>query len=46
MGPVDFVRLMEEALIRLCGEFDVQAGRIPGSPEFGAAGLRTCGPRD
>jgi lipoyl(octanoyl) transferase len=30
MGPVDFVRLMEEALIRLCGEFGVQAGRICG----------------
>ncbi len=30
LGAVDFVRLMEEALIRLCGEFDVQAGRICG----------------
>ncbi len=30
MGPVDFVRGMEEALIRLCGGFGVQAGRIPG----------------
>src|SRR6516225_8878609 len=30
MGPVDFVRLMEEALIRLCGVYDVRAGRIPG----------------
>ena len=30
LGPVDFVRLMEEALIRLCGEFDVHAGRICG----------------
>jgi lipoyl(octanoyl) transferase len=30
MGPVDFVRLMEEALIRLCGEFGVRAGRIKG----------------
>lgn len=28
LGPVDFVRLMEEALIRLCGEFGVKAGRI------------------
>ncbi|MFP5210596.1 MAG: lipoyl(octanoyl) transferase LipB [Acidobacteriota bacterium] len=28
MGPVDFVRRMEEALIRLCGVFGVQAGRI------------------
>ncbi len=28
LGPVEFVRLMEEALIRLCGEFGVQAGRI------------------
>jgi lipoyl(octanoyl) transferase len=30
MGPVDFVRGMEEALIRLCGEFGVHAGRIRG----------------
>ena len=30
LGPVDFVRLMEEALIRLCGEFAVSAGRICG----------------
>jgi len=30
LGPVDFVRLMEEALIRLSGEFAVGAGRICG----------------
>src|SRR5580700_5850139 len=30
LGPVDFVRLMEDALIRLCGEFGVAAGRICG----------------
>ena len=30
LGPVDFVRLMEEALIGLCGEFGVNAGRIGG----------------
>ena len=30
LGPVDFVRLMEEALIGLCGEFGVAAGRICG----------------
>ena len=30
MGPVDFVRRMEETLIRLCGEFGVHAGRIAG----------------
>jgi lipoyl(octanoyl) transferase len=30
MGPVDFVRLMEEALIRLCGSFGVHAGRVAG----------------
>jgi lipoyl(octanoyl) transferase len=28
IGPVDFVRGMEEALIRLCGEFGVLAGRV------------------
>jgi len=30
MGPVDFVRQMEEALIRLCSAYGVRAGRIPG----------------
>jgi lipoyl(octanoyl) transferase len=30
LGPVDFVRQMEEALIRLCGVFGVRAGRIAG----------------
>lgn len=30
LGPVNFVRLMEEALIRLCGEFSVAAGSICG----------------
>jgi len=30
MGPVDFVRGMEEALIRLCGVYGVKAGRIAG----------------
>jgi lipoyl(octanoyl) transferase len=28
LGPVDFVRLMEEALILLCADFAVPAGRI------------------
>ncbi len=42
LGPVDFVRLMEEALIRLCGNYGVRAGRICGltgvwSPLEGAA---------
>jgi lipoyl(octanoyl) transferase len=30
LGPVDFVRRMEEALIRLCAVYGVRAGRIPG----------------
>ena len=30
MGPVDFVRGMEEALLRLCDGFGVRAGRICG----------------
>ncbi|MGA2649926.1 MAG: lipoyl(octanoyl) transferase LipB [Terracidiphilus sp.] len=30
MGPVDFVRGMEEALIRLCAGFGVHAGRVKG----------------
>ena len=30
LGPVDFVRRMEEALIRVCGVYGVRAGRIAG----------------
>ena len=30
IGPVDFVRGMEEALIRLCAGFGVHAGRVKG----------------
>lgn len=30
LGPVDFVRRMEEALIRLCGAYGLAAGRITG----------------
>jgi lipoyl(octanoyl) transferase len=30
LGPVDFVRRLEEALIRLCGVYGVRAGRIAG----------------
>ncbi|HEY6490666.1 MAG TPA: lipoyl(octanoyl) transferase LipB [Terracidiphilus sp.] len=30
LGPVDFVRLLEEALIRLCAVYGVHATRIPG----------------
>src|SRR3569833_940039 len=30
MGPVDFVRQMEEALIGMCGVYGVRAGRISG----------------
>jgi lipoyl(octanoyl) transferase len=30
LGPVDFVRMMEEALIRVCGLYGVRAGRIAG----------------
>ena len=30
LGPVDFVRMLEEALIRVCGECRVPAGRVKG----------------
>ena len=29
LGPVDFVRLLEEALVRTCADFGVMAKRIP-----------------
>ncbi len=53
LGPVDFIRLMEEALIRLCGEFGVQAGRICGltgvwcglpEPQISSEGLPCAAP--
>src|SRR5579863_3880210 len=40
MGPVDFVRLMEEALIRLCGVYGVAAGRIKGLTGVWCGGSR------
>ena len=30
LGPVDFVRMLEEVLVRTCGDFGVLAKRIPG----------------
>jgi lipoyl(octanoyl) transferase len=54
LGPVDFVRLMEEALIRLCGEFGVPARRICGltgvwcglsQPQLSSKSSPTAGPQ-
>ncbi len=42
LGPVDFVRMMEEALIRACADFGVMAKRIPkctGVWTFGGGGF-------
>jgi len=49
MGPVDFVRGMEEALIQLCLAFGVQAGRICGltgvwCPAGGSLSNESVGP--
>jgi lipoyl(octanoyl) transferase len=50
LGPVEFVHRMEEALIRLCGEYGVSAGRIPGltgvwcPPHTSSQGLPSAGP--
>jgi lipoyl(octanoyl) transferase len=41
IGPVDFVRLLEEALIRTCADFGVMAKRIPR-----LTGVWTLGGRD
>ena len=45
MGPVDFVRGMEEALIRVCAGFGIEAGRVPGLTGVwcGCAGNREQG---
>jgi lipoyl(octanoyl) transferase len=43
LGPVDFVRLLEEVLIRTCAEFGVMAKRIPkctGVWTLGGVGIR------
>jgi lipoyl(octanoyl) transferase len=51
LGPVDFVRLMEEALIRLCGEFGVRGERICGLTgvwchlRWGGSLEESCAPR-
>ncbi len=45
LGPVDFVRRMEEALIRLCGVYGVRAGRIAGLTGVWC-GLADGGPLD
>ena len=51
LGPVDFVRLMEEALIRVCATYGVLAGRICGltgvwCPPPGASLGDTCAAMD
>jgi lipoyl(octanoyl) transferase len=49
LGPVDFVRMLEEALIRTCAEFGVMAKRIPkctGVWTFGGAPEQPHGQRD
>ncbi|HEU5350099.1 MAG TPA: lipoyl(octanoyl) transferase LipB [Terracidiphilus sp.] len=54
LGPVDFVRRIEEALIRLCGVYGLRARRIAGltgvwcpadSPQISSKELPSAGPR-
>ena len=49
LGPVDFVRMLEEALIRTCADFGVMAKRIPkctGVWTFGGGEAQSHGRRD
>jgi lipoyl(octanoyl) transferase len=46
LGPVDFVRRMEEALIRTCADFGVLAKRIPGCTGVWTFGGRDTGNRE
>jgi lipoyl(octanoyl) transferase len=46
LGPVDFVRMMEEALIRLCGAYGVRAGRVKGLTGVWCPGPAGGGPAD
>ncbi|HUQ49735.1 MAG TPA: lipoyl(octanoyl) transferase LipB [Terriglobales bacterium] len=41
IGPVEFVRRLEEALIRTCADFDIAAQRVPG-----LTGVWTHGPQE
>ncbi len=43
LGPVDFVRLLEEVLIRTCAEFGVMAKRIPKCTGVWTFGGGVCG---
>jgi lipoyl(octanoyl) transferase len=43
MGPVDFIRLMEEALIGVCGVYGVRAGRVDGLTGVWIGGTRKIG---
>jgi lipoyl(octanoyl) transferase len=44
LGPVDFVRMMEDALIRLCGVYGVRAGRVAGLTGVWCGGPADGGP--
>ena len=46
LGPVDFVRRMEEALIRLCGVYGVRAERIAGLTGVWCPGIACSSPLD
>jgi lipoyl(octanoyl) transferase len=43
MGPVDFVRGMEEALIRVCAAYGVSAGRVAGLTGVWCGGTEEAG---
>ncbi len=45
-GPVDFVRMTEEVLIRLCGVYGVRAGRVAGLTGVWCAGSEGASPLD
>jgi lipoyl(octanoyl) transferase len=46
LGPVDFIRMMEEALIRLCAVYGVRAGRIAGLTGVWCPGFADSRPLD
>ena len=43
LGPVDFVRLLEEVLIRVCGEYGVMARRVKGRTGVWTLGNEAAG---
>ena len=43
LGAIEYVRKLEEVLLRACGDYGILTGRIPGAPAYGQIGRREAG---